>query len=150
MHVDGCCSVGKLYPTLQPHGLQHTTLLCPPLSPWVCSNACPLRQWRYLTISPSATHFSFCLQSLSASGSLPMSWLFVSSGQSIRGSVTTLPMNIQSWYPLGLTSLTSLLSKGLSRVFSSTTIQKHQFFSTLPSLWSNSHISIWQSNHNII
>ena len=124
---------------LQPHGRQHTKLLCPLLSPWVCSHSCPLSWWCSLTISFSATLFSSCLQSFPASGSFPVSQLFTPGGQSIgaSASASVLPVNIQSWFPLGLTGLISLLSKGLSRVFSSTTIQKHQFFGTQPSLWSN-------------
>ena len=133
---------------LQPHGLLHIRFPCPSLSPRVCWNSCPLSQWRYLTISSSAALFSSCPQSLPASGSFPMSQLFTSGGQSIGVLVSTsvLPRNIQGWFPLGLTSMISLLSKGLSRVFSSTTVQKHQFFSTQPSLWSNSHfhaLIIW-------
>ena len=89
--------------------------------------------------------FPFCLQSLLASESFPMSWLFILSGQSIgvSSSASVLPVNIQGWFPLGLNGLISLLSKGLSRAFSSTTIQKPQFFSSQPSLWSNSHIHTW-------
>ena len=97
-------------------------------------------------ISCSVTHFSFCLQSFSASGVFfPISWLFASGGQCIgaSGSASVLPMNIQGWFPLGWTGLISLQSKGLSRVFSKTTVQKHQFFSSQPSLWSNSHIRTW-------
>ena len=124
---------------LRPHDLQHAGLLCPPpLSPTVCSNSCPLSQWCYLTISFSSTLF-FYFQSFSASRSFPMIWLFASGGQSIRASASVLPMNIQCWFPLGSTALTSLQSKGLWRVFSSTIVQKHQFFSPQPSLWSNSH-----------
>ena len=109
--------------SLQPHGLQHTRLLCPSLPPGVCSNSCPVSQWCHLTISSSATLFSFCLQSFPASGSFPVSWLFESGGQTIGASASSsvLPMNIQDWFPLGLTGLISLLSKGLSRVFFSTT-----------------------------
>ena len=130
---------------LQPHGLQHISLLCPPLSPGVCSNSCSLSWWHYLTISSSATPFSFCLQSFPASGSFPISCLFTSGGQSIRASASAsvLPMNIQSWFPLGLTDFISLQSYGVSRVFSSTTIQRHPFFGTQPSLWSNSRIHTW-------
>ena len=84
-----------------------------------------------------------CLQSFPASGSFPVSQLFASGGQSIGASASVLPMNIQDWFPLGLTGLISLLSKGLSSVFSSTTIWKRQFFSAQPSLWSNSHIHTW-------
>ena len=97
------------------------------------------------TISSSVVPFSFCLQSFSASGSFPMSQFFASGGQSIRAlvSASVLPMNIQDWFPLELTGWFSLQSKGLSRVFSSTTVQKHQFFSAQLSLWSNSHIHTW-------
>ena len=140
-----CCSVNKLCPTLRPHGLQHASLPCPSLSPRVCSNSCPLSQWCHPTISFSATPFSFCLQSFPASGSFPMSLLFISGGQSIGAlaSAAVFPMNIQSWFPLELTSLISLQSKGLSSLFSSTSLSKHQFFSTQPSLWSNSHNRTW-------
>ena len=128
--------------SLRPHGLQHTRLPCPSLSPGVCSNSCPLSQWCSPTISSSIAPFSSCPQSFPVSGSFPMSWLFTSGGQSIGLSAlaSVLPMNIQSLFPLWLTGLISLLSKGRSRVFSSTTIWKHQFFSTQPSLLSNSHI----------
>ena len=100
-----------------------------------------LSQWCNPTISSSVAPFS-CLQSFPASGSFPMNQLFASGGQSIRASASVLPMNMQGWSPLGMTGLIFLLSKGLSRVFS-TTIQKHQFFGTKPSLWSNSHIRMW-------
>ena len=90
----------------------------------------------YLTSSSSATTFSFCLQSFLTSGSFPVSWLFTSGGQSIEASASVLPVTIQGWFPLGLTGFISLQSRGLLGVFSSTTIQKHQFFSTQPSLWS--------------
>ena len=131
--------------SLWPHRQQQARILCPPLSPGVCSNSCPLSWWCYLTISSSGTLFSFCPQSFSASGSFPESWLFVSGGQSIgvSASVSVFPMNIQVWFPIGLIGLISLQSKGLSRVFSSTTIWKYQFFSTQPTLWSNSHICTW-------
>ena len=102
-----------------------------------------LSQWYYLTISSSATLFSFCLQSFPESGSFPMSQFFTSGGQSTGASASVLPMYIQGWFPLGLTGLISLLSKGLSRVFSSTTIQKHQFSGAQPSLWSTFHIRTW-------
>ena len=125
----------------------HTRLPSPPLSPWVCSSSCPLSLWCYLTISFSATLFSFCLQSFPTWGSFPMSWLFSSGGQSIGASVSAsasvLPMNSQDWFPLGLIGFISLLSEGRSRVFSSTTIEKHQFFRAQLSLWSNCHIHIW-------
>ena len=108
------------------------------LSPGLCSNSCPLSQWCYLTISSSATAFSFCLQSFLASRSFPMSWLFTSGGQSIEASASAsvLPVTSQDWFPLGLTGFISLQSKGLSGVFSGTTIEKHQFFGAQPSLWS--------------
>ena len=113
----------------------------PPVSPRVSSNSCPLSQWCYLTISSSAALF-FCHQSFLTSGSFSMSQLFASGGQSIgaSASASVLPMDIHGWFPLGLNGLTSLLSKGLSTISSSTTVQKHQFFSFQLSLWSNSHI----------
>ena len=116
---------------LWPHGLEYTRLLCPLLSPRVCSNSCPLDQC-YLTISSSATPFSLCLQCFPGSGFFPMSWLFTSSGQSIKvsASAPVLPMSIQDGSPLGWTSLISLVSNGLSRALSSTTVQKLQFFGT--------------------
>ena len=131
--------------SLQPHGLQHARLLCPSLSPRVCSNSCPLSQWCHPTSSSSVTPFSSCLHSFPASASFLMSWLFHSGGQSIGDSTSAyaLPVNIQGWFPLGLTGLISLLSKGFSRVFSNTTVQKHQFFSAQPSLWFDSHIHTW-------
>ena len=112
------------------------------LSPEVCSNSYPLSRWCYLINLFSASPFYFCLQFFPASGTFPMSQLFPSSGQSIAASVSesVLPMNIQEWFPLGLTGLISFLSKELSGVFSSTTVQKHQLFSSRPSSWSNSHI----------
>ena len=137
-----CCSVTKLCLTLWSHGLQHTRLPCPSLFLTVYSNSCPLSQWCYLTIS-SATPFSFCLQSFPASGSFSMSRLFESGGQSIGASASVLPMNIQGWSPLGLTGLIILLSKGFSRIFSSTTVWKHRFFGYQTSSWSTSHICPW-------
>ena len=95
------------------------------------------------TISSSVIPFSSCLQSFPASGSFPMSWLFASDGQSIGASASVPAMNIQGWFPLELTGLISLLSKELSRVFSSTIVWKHQFFGAQPSFWSNSHICTW-------
>ena len=111
--------------SLQPHGLQHTWLPCPSPSSAVCSNSCPLSQWCHPTISSSVIPFSSCLQFFPASGSfLPVSQLFSSGVQSIgvSASVRVLPMNIQDWFPLGLTGLISLQSKGLPRVFSKTTV----------------------------
>ena len=100
-------------------------------------------QWCRPTVSSSVAPFSSCPQSLPPSGSFPVSRLFASGGQSIGASASVLPMNIHDWFPLGLTGFISFLSKRLSRVFSNTTIQKHQFFSTQPCLWSNSHIHTW-------
>ena len=132
-------------PSLRPHGLQHTRPPCPSLSPRVCSNSCPLSQWCHPTISSSVAPISSCPQSFPASGSFPVGQLFISGGQSTRASASAsvLPVNIQDWFPLGLTRLISLLSKGFAGVFSRTTIQKHQFFCAQPSLWSNSHIRTW-------
>ena len=129
--------------SLGSHGVQHSRLPHPSLSPGVCSNSCPLSWWCHPTISSSAVPFSSCLQSFPASRSFPMSRLFTSDGQSIEASASVLPMNTQGWFPLRLISYISLLSKDSSRVFSNTTAQKHQFFSTQPSLWSNSHIHTW-------
>ena len=105
-----------------------TAVLQSLLSPGICSNSCPLSQWCHPTLLSSVAPFSFCPQSLPASGSFPMSQLFTSGGQIIGASASVLPMNIQGWFPVGLTGLISLQSKRLSRVFSNTTAQKHQFF----------------------
>ena len=128
--------------SLRPHGLQHTRLPCSTLSPRVCSNSCSLSWWCHLTISSIVTPFCSCPQSFPASGSFPMSWLFASGGQSIGASVSASVhlVNIQGWFPLRLIGWISLLSKGLSRIFSSTKVWKHHFFSTQLSLWSKSHI----------
>ena len=116
--------------SLWPHGWQHARLPCPSPSPRVCSNSCSLGQWCHPTISSSVVPLSSCLQSFPATGSFRMSWLFPSRGQSIGTSTSaSVPMNIQDWIPLGLTDLISLQSKGLPRIFSNTTAQKHQFFS---------------------
>ena len=124
---------------LWPCGLQHARLPCPLPFPRVCSNSYPLGQWCHPTISSSVILLSSFLQSLPASGYFPVSQLFVSCSQSIGASVSAsvLPMNIKDWFPLGLTELISLQSKGLSRAFSNTTVWKNHFFSTQPSLWSN-------------
>ena len=129
--------------SLQPQGLQHTRLPWPSLSPWVYPNSCPLSQWCHPAISSSVIPFSSCPQSFPAAGSFPISWLFASSGQSIGASVSVLPMNIHSWFPLGLTGLISLLSERLSKVFSSTAVHKHRFFGAQPFLLSSSHIHTW-------
>ena len=128
--------------SLRPHGLQYARLPCPSPSPGACSNSCPLSRWCHPTISFSVALF-FCLESFPASRSFSMSRLFISGGQSTGASAAVLPMNIKGWFPSGLTGLISLQSKGLSKVFSSTTVQKHHFFGAQPSLWSNSHIRIW-------
>ena len=133
--------------SLWPHELQHARLSCPSLPLGVCANSCPLSQWRYLSILSSAALF-FCLPSFPASGSFPMSRLFTSSGPSTGVSASVLSINIQDWFPLGLTDLISLHSKGLSRVFSNTTVQKHQFFSTQLSSQSNSSIHDYRKNHS--
>ena len=112
------CTHRHQFSCLQPHGLQHTRPPCPSPSPRVYSNSCPSSQWCHPTISSSVTPFSSCLQSFPASGSFPVSQFFISGGQSIGVSASTsvLPMNIQGWFPLGLTALISWKSKGLSRV----------------------------------
>ena len=124
----------------------HLRLPCwfsPSPTPGAYSNSCPLSLWCHPTISSSAVHF-FCLQSFPASGSFQMSHFFASGGQSIGTSASILSMNNQDWFPLEWTGWISLQSKGLSRVFSNTTVQKHQFFSdTQLSLQSNSHIHTW-------
>ena len=126
-------------------GLQYLRLPCPSLTPGAYLNSCPLSWWCHPTISSSVILFSSRLQSFPASGSFQMSQFFTSGSQSIRVSAlaSVLPMNTQDWFPLGWTGWISLQSKGLSRVFTSTTVQKHQFFSAQPSLWSNSQIHTW-------
>jgi len=122
--------------SLQPHALQLARLPCPSPTPGAYSNSGPLSRWCHPTISSSVIPFSPCLQSFPASGPFPMSQLFTSGGQSIAASVSAsvLPMNVQDWFPLGLTGLISLQSKGLSVVFSNTTVQKLQFFGAQLSL----------------
>ena len=116
--------------SLRPHGLQPNRLPCPALSPGVCSNSLSIESVMTSNHLILCAPFSSCPQSFPASGSFPVSWFFASGGQNIgaSASASVLPMNIQGWFPLGLTDLISLLSKGLSRVFSSTKIWKHQFF----------------------
>jgi len=128
---------------LWPIGLQHTRLPYTSLSAGVSSNSCPLSQWCHPTISSSVAPFSSCPQSFPASGSFPVSRLLTSGGQSTRASASVLPGNNEGWFPLGLTRLISLLSKGLSRVFSSTIVRMHQFFGPQLSLSSKSHIRTW-------
>ena len=138
-YITSICSVMSDF--LWPHELQHTRLPCPSLSPGVCSNSCPLSQWCHPFISSSVASFSSCPQSFPVSGSFPMSQLFASGGQ--RFSISS-----SNEYSLGLISfridrLDLFAVKGLSRVFSNITVQKHQFFSAQPSLWSNSCIHLW-------
>ena len=130
---------------LWPHELQHIRPLCPSPTPRVYSDSCPLSQWCHPAISSSVVPFSSCPQSLRASGSFPVSQLFVPGGQStgVSASASVLPVNIQDWFPLGWTGWISLQSKGLSRVFSNTTVQKHPFFSAQLSSQYNSHIHTW-------
>ena len=131
--------------SLQPHESQHARPPCPSSNPRVHSNSCPSRQWCHSAISSFVVPFSSCPQSLPASGSFPMSQLFTWGGQStgVSGLASVLPMNTQDCSPLGWTGWISLQSKELSRVFSSTTVQKHQFFSAQLSSQSNSHIHTW-------
>ena len=148
-----CCSSFRLVSSvaqvvsdsLWPHEPQHIRPPCPSPTPRVYLNSCPLSPWCHPTISSSTVPFSSCPQSFPASGSFPMSQLFTGGGQSIEvsASASVLPINTQDWFPLGWTGWVSLLSKGLSRVFSNTTVQKHQFFCTQLSLQSNSHIHTW-------
>ena len=141
-----CCSVqfsrSVVSDSLWPHESQHARTACPSPTPGVYPNSCPLSPWCHPTISSSVVPFSPSPQSFPASGSFKMSQLFASGGQSIGVSVSTsvLPMNTQGWSPLGWTGWISLQSKGLSRVFSNTTVQKHQFFGAQVSFWSYSHI----------
>ena len=131
--------------SLWPHELQHARPSCPSPTPGAYSNSCPSSRWCHPTISSSIIPFSFCPQSLPASGSFPMSQLFAWGGQSIgvSASASVLPMNTQDLSPWGWTGWISLKSKVLSRVFASTTVQKHQFFNAQLSSQSNSHIHTW-------
>ena len=131
--------------SLRPHGLKHSRLPCPSPTPRAYSNPCPLTWWCHPTISSSVVPFSSCPQSFPTWRSFPMSQLFTSGGQStgVSASASVLTMNTQDWSPLGWTGWISLQSKGLSRVFSNTTVQKCQFFSAQLSSQSNSHIHTW-------
>ena len=136
-HANLVSSMAQSCPTLRPHGLQHGWPPCPSPTPRVYSNSCPMSQWCHPTISSSViVPFSSCLQSFPASGSFQMSQLFASGGQRIgvSASASVLLINIQDWFPLGWTGWISLQSKGLSRVFSNATVQKHQFFGAQLSL----------------
>ena len=138
-------SVAQLCPTLRPHESQHARPPCPSPTPGAHPNPCSSSWWCHPTISSSVVPFSSCPQSFPASGSSQMSQLFVSGVQSIgvSASASVPPMNTQDWSPLGWTGWVSLQSKGLSRVFSNTTVQKHQFFGAQLSLLFNSHIHTW-------
>ena len=138
------CSHSVVFDSLWSHRLQYTRLPCPSPIPRACSDSCSLSWWCHPTISSSVVSFS-CLQSFPASGSFQMSQFFASGCQSIgvSSSTSVLPMNIQDRSPLGWTGWISLHSKGPSRVFSNTTVQKHQFFGAKPSSQSNSHIHTW-------
>ena len=130
---------------LRPHELQHARPPCSSPTPGVYPNSCPSSQWCHPAISSSVVPFSSCSQSLPALGSFPMSYLFAWGGQNIGVSAVAsfLPINTQDWSPLGRTCWISLQCKGLSRVFSKTTVQKHQFFGAQLSSQSNSHIHTW-------
>ena len=143
-----CESHSVLSDSLIPRGLQHARLPCPSPMPTAYSNLCPLSLWYHSTISYSVIPFSSCLESFPESGSFPISQFFTSGGQSIGASPSVLQMNIQGWFPLGLTGLISSQSKGLSRVFSSTTVQKHQFFGAQPSLWPLTSVHDYWKNHS--
>ena len=129
-------SLSVVSDSLQPHGLQQARLPCPSPTPGVYSDSCPSSWWCHPVISSSVVPFSSRLESFPTSGSSPMSQFFASGGQNIgaSASVSVRPMNIQDWFPLGLTGWISLQSKGLPRVFYNTTVQKHQFFGTQLSL----------------
>ena len=131
--------------SLRPHESQHARPPCPSSTPRVHSNSCPSTRWCHPAISSSVVPFSSCPQSLSASESFPMSQLFAWGGQStgVSALASVLAMNTQDWSPLGWTGWISLQSNGLSRVFSNTTVQKHQFFGAQLSSQSNSHIHTW-------
>ena len=141
--VQFSCSVVSA--SLRPHELQHARPPCPSPTPGVHSNSCPSSQWYHPDISSSVVPFSSCPQSLQTSGSFQMSHFFMSGGHSIGVSASTLvlPMNIQDWFTLGQTGWIALQSKGFSRVFSITTVQKQQFFGAQLALWFNSHIHTW-------
>ena len=127
----------------RPHEMQHARPPCPPSSPGVCPSSSPLHQWCHPAISSCDALCSFCPQFFPALGSFQMSRLFVSGEQNIGASASVLPMSIQGWFLLRLTYLISLLSKEFARVFSSTTVQRHQFFGPLSSLQSSSHNYTW-------
>ena len=139
-----CCSVIMSH-SFRPHALQHAGLLCPPLSPQVCSNSCPLSQWCFLTISSSVIPFSSCPQSFPTSGSFPMSWVFTSGVQNIGAPESVFPMNIQGWFPLRLTGLIAvqrdlknLLQHNLKGLF-----LQHSVFFTVQ--FSHLYLTTWKT-----
>ena len=142
-HLQHNFSRSVMSDSLRPREPQHARPPCPSPTPGVYPNPCPSSWWCHPTISSSVVPFSSCPQSFPASGSFPVSQFFVSGGQSIGVSASVLPMSTQDWSPLGWTSWISLQSKGLSGVFSNTTVQKRQFFCAQPSSHSNSHIPTW-------
>ena len=133
--------------SLRPCGLQHARLHCPSPTPRACSNPCSPSRWCHPTVSSSLVSFSSPLQSFSASGSFPISQFFASGGQSteVSASVSVIPMNVQDWFPLGWTGWISLQSKGLSRVFSNTIVQKHRGLA-----WDKKGISCWHSRQRLV
>ena len=143
-YIHCCCSVIQLCLTLCQPGLQHTSPSYPSPFPDICPSSCPLHWWCHLAISSSDALFFFA-QSFLESGTFPMSQLFASEDQNTGASASTsvFPTSIQDWFPLRLTGLISLQSRGLSGVFFNTTFQRHQFFGVLPSLWSSSHNHTW-------
>ena len=145
LHLVAQFSLSVVFDSLWPHELQHARPPCPSPATGVHSNSCPSSRWCHPAISSSVIPFSSCPQSFPASGSFQMSQLFTSGSQSIGVSASTsvLPVNTQDWSPLGWTGWISLQSKGLSRVFSNTTLQKHQFCGAQLSSQSNSHIHTW-------
>ena len=145
MHQSVQFSCSVMSDSLRPHESQHARPPCPSPTPRGYSNSCPSSQWWHPAISSSVVPFSSCPQPLPASGSFPKSQLFTWGGQSVgvSASVSVLPVNTQDWAPLGWTSWISLQSKGLLRVFSNTTVQKHQFFGAQLSSQSNSYIHTW-------
>ena len=137
--------------SLRPHGLHHVRPPCPSQSPKVCSNSCPLSQWCQPTISSSVVPFSFCPQSFPASGSFPVSWLFTSGGQSTGASASVLPMNNQGLFPLGLTDLISLMSKGLLESFSGPQFKSiHSLALSLPYGLTLTSIHEYWKNHSFV
>ena len=145
MSATSVSSVAQSCQTLRPHESQHARLPCPSRTPGIYTNPCPSSRWCHPAISSSVVPFSSCPQSPPASGSFPVTQLFTWGGQStgVSASASVLPMNTQEWSPLGWTGWIFLQSKEISRVFSNTIVQKHQFFSAQLSSQSNSHIHTW-------